>query len=138
MFAGTPPLVGLRLLIFDVASSAVGAKIVIIMDVKCAFLYGAAKRRIYIALLEQDPKHAGGRHLGLLKRSMYGTRDAPQVWQEEVERHMRQVGFCSSRLHPAAFWYTSHGLYVIARVDDVICTGPEASSEWFRTELRKH
>lgn len=134
LFAGTSPLRVLRLLLSDGASLTPWSKIILIMDVKCAFLYGAAKGNICISLTEQDPLHEG-RHLGLLKRSMYGTRDAPQVWQEDVERHMRKMGFKVSQLHPAIDWHTTWGLFVIAHVDDFICTGPEASLEWFRGEL---
>lgn len=42
LFAGTPPCLARRLLLSDVVSVEPGSKIVMSMDIRCAFLHGAA------------------------------------------------------------------------------------------------
>ena len=85
LFAGTPPLVTIRTLLSILAKRAfqeedMGA---MVLDVKGAFLHGKTKRNVYIWLPSEDPRSQEGL-MGKLNKAMYGTRDAPQVWQEEV------------------------------------------------------
>ena len=65
-----------------------GRRAIMVMEVKCAFLCGGCRRRIYIELPRQDPKHGTADLAGLLQKSMYGTRDAPQIWAKEVQKVM--------------------------------------------------
>ena len=92
MFAGTPPLYIIRaiLSIFATQDNHLENKLMI-LDVKGAFLYGEAKREIYIQLPIEDRMSHTGRYLGKLNKAMYGTRDAPQIWQEVVEGKMRSI-----------------------------------------------
>lgn len=137
LFAGTPPLLALRLLLSDVASVQPGSKVVMSMDVKWAFLYGLAKRQLCIELPLEDSLHDQGTHVGVLKRSMYGTRDAPQVWQEEVEKVMTGLQFPSSILYPSLYRCSKRSLLIIAHVDEFLCTGPEEEPFFSRQELGK-
>lgn len=66
---------------------------------------------------------------------MHATPDAPQLWQEEVEHHMRKPDFRVSQLRPAIYWNGKTNMFVIAHVDDFFCAGPDAPLQWFRTEL---
>ena len=96
LFAGTPPLAALRLLLAEAASrgEAKSRKIRYkVIDVKKAFLYGVMERILYIELPEQDPKAKDGKWVGRLKRTMYGTRDAPAAWQKMLGIVMRRIGF---------------------------------------------
>merc|ERR1712018_514255 len=67
-----------------------------LIDVKKAFLYGMIKRRVYIELPAEDPRAKEGNLVGRLLKTMYGTRDAPQVWQEEVQTAMKEIGYEAS------------------------------------------
>ena len=78
-FAATPPLEALRLLISDLMSGVgTGAEEVkmIILDAKKAHLHAQAERALYVEL----PAEAGG-GCARLVRSLYGTRDAPALWE---------------------------------------------------------
>ena len=44
-------------------------------NVKTAFLYGDARRSLYVELPPEDPLSASGRYVGKLDRAMYGTRE---------------------------------------------------------------
>ena len=63
------------------ATSAMGnpEKSIVIMDVKTAFLYGNSRRRIYIKIPDEDPRSTQRNKVGLLKKALYGTRDASQI-----------------------------------------------------------
>ena len=70
-----------------------GNQRVLLLDIKKAFLYGRISRSVYIELPEEDPMSRSGLYVGKLDKAMYGTRDAPAVWQEEVEKTMKALGF---------------------------------------------
>ena len=53
-------------------------------DVSCAFLYAKVHREIHIELPAEDPLAVEGKYVGRLKKALYGTRDAPQLWQKEL------------------------------------------------------
>ena len=61
-----------------------------VLDAKRAFHHGETKRSIYIRFPKEDPIHGEPGLLAKLQEAMYGTRDAPQVWQREVKRTMNE------------------------------------------------
>ena len=64
-----------------------------VLNVKKAFLYGAINRPVYIELPADDLVSAFGAYAGRVEKVMYGSRDAPQVWQPEVRKTMESLGF---------------------------------------------
>ena len=87
-----------------------GAKRTIMLaDVKTAFLYGDARRSLYVELPHENPLSATGRHVGKLERAMYGTRDAPMTWQDHVRETLR------------------------VHLDDLLCTGVRDDLMWLET-----
>lgn len=73
LFAGTPPLLALRMLLSDVASVQLGAKVVLAMDVKCAFLYRASSANLQVNYQCNTTFTMQG-DVGVLRRSKYGPR----------------------------------------------------------------
>ena len=62
-----------------------GAKRSIMLeDVKTTFLYCDARRSLHVELPPEDSLAASGRYVGKLERAMYGTRDAPMIWQDHL------------------------------------------------------
>ena len=55
-------------------------------DVKTACLYGDARRSLCVDMPPEDPLAASGRHVGKLERAMYGTQDAPMIWQDHLRK----------------------------------------------------
>ena len=49
------------------------------MDIKRAFFHATARREVYVELPQEDAQEG---MCGMLKKSMYGTRDAAQNWEE--------------------------------------------------------
>ena len=97
-----------------------------VLDVKRAFLYGQARRDIYLKLPNEDPCSAGGKMVGKLERSLYGTRDAPHIWQEELRGTMEAIGFKACSSHPGVYVHPASGAMAIAHVDDVLAIGSKS------------
>ena len=103
MFAGTPPLEALRYLVHDAATIEKGrTKVMMINDVARAFFEAKATRAVCIEIPEEDKAEKDWLHdnVGLLQRSLYGTRDAAMNWQEEVAREMKRWGLNKESITP--------------------------------------
>ena len=129
LFAGTPPLFAARLLVSLAAMNHHRGWRILGLDVACAFLYADCVRKLYIELPEMDKEAKSGNKVGLLLKALYGTRDAPKLWQEELKKTMEELGFESSALHPCVFWHQEMELFVIAHVDDLLAFGGVVGTE---------
>ena len=107
-----------------------------VLDVKRAFLYGKARRDIYIKLPPEDPMYGTG-VVGKLERSLYGTRDAPQIWQDELKSSMEELGFRSCLSNPGVYIQDETGVLAVAHVDDVLAVGSSCHLQNFQAQLHK-
>ena len=76
LFAPTSPLEGIKLVISSAASTGRSDTVILIVDVRRAYFYAPARRRIYVELPPQDRAPGDESMCGLLRVSLYGTRDA--------------------------------------------------------------
>ena len=81
------------------------------------------RRKAYIELPRPDPRSADERWVGKSERSLYGTRDGPQIWQQEVNNSLRKLGFQRSVFQPSVFTNKTRCLVVVIHVDDFLCSG---------------
>ena len=78
LFAATPPLEALKILLsLAVTLGCNPHKKLLFIDIKKAFFHALARRTVYVALPPEDSEPG---MCGLLRKSMYGTRDAAQNW----------------------------------------------------------
>ena len=81
LFAATPPLEALKLLISQMMTKGIGyfddkeAYVMDFIDIRKAYFHAKATRDVYIELPDED--HEEGM-CGELNKSLYGTRDAAQ------------------------------------------------------------
>lgn len=151
LFAATPPLQGLRLLLSWAAtmegrgagSSAVAPtksqrKAIMIADISRAFFEAPARRDVCAELPEEAL--AGGETtadtVGKLEASLYGTRDASANWQEEVNECMRAWGFPAGKCNPGTYIHKSKKIRCSAHGDDIACAGSAAELRWLKKKLR--
>ena len=106
-----------------------------VMDIKSAFLYADAERLVYVKLPESACR--GDLVYGRLRKAMYGTRDAPQLWQVHLSRTLSAMGFVESVLQPGMYRHPKRGVEAAAHVDDIIASGEKADLDWFVASLRK-
>jgi len=97
LFSSTPPLEAMRLLCSLYATkqrSIHGRKLkMALWDISRAHFYGTPKRKIYIELPSEEPAADGGKMCGLLEKSMYGTQDAPSIWQSHYSQILIDAGY---------------------------------------------
>ena len=92
LFAATPPLEALKI-ILSLITTANKGEIIMINDISRAFFHAPAKRRVYVHLPNED-KNGGDEELcGRLYYSMYGTRDAAETWLDAYSKPLIDIGF---------------------------------------------
>ena len=141
LFAGTPALEAIKMLVSIVASSSGGrvpTKRLMAMDIKRAFLHADMTREVYINLPPEAKEGDKEEMVGLLKKAMYGTRDAPQSWQAHVTSVLKQLGFSAGRANPCLFRHGACDILVSVHVDGFLCAGSPADLHWVRQQLDKH
>ena len=99
-------------------------------------MYGRIARSVYIELPEEDPMSKSGLYVGKLYKTMYGTRDAPAAWQEEVERTMRDLGFKPCISTPCLYYHMETKVRIVAHVDDMMCVGDKDELDKFLILLK--
>ena len=121
LFASTPPLQALKLLVSDAATvdsmarnSSKEEKAVMVNDVARAFFDAPISRDIAVELPVENGEGPGSEMVGLLQKSLYGTKDAAANFQREVKKFMREQGFVVgvynvSTFLPSATWITRDG-----------------------------
>jgi hypothetical protein len=128
LFSGTPSLFTLRLVLLHAAKGG-RTRGLMILDVKCAFLYGPCRRVIYIELPVQDPLY-GSDFVGVLRKAMYGTRDAPQIWACEVQGALESFGFIKSVFQPSVYFHREKNMIITVHVDDFLVSGELSDLDW--------
>ena len=129
LFAGTPPLEALRALISEASTLDTDeAKVIEVDDVSRAFFEADMQRSVCIELPEEDPMHACGEWVGQLQKALYGTRDAPQVWLEELGSTLQDMGFKASLHLPGLYYHKGREVMMVKHVDDLLCSGTETRS----------
>ena len=101
-----------------------------IADIKTAFLYGDARRALFIELPPEDPSYDGGKSIGRLKRSLYGTRDAPMIWSDHLRETLEEIGFKDSLTSPGFYHHPSRHAWLCVHVDDLVVAGPCDELVW--------
>lgn len=138
LFASTPPLFSARLVVSLAATKRSKLWNLMCLDISCAFLYAEAERKLYIEIPEGDPRAGDPSVVGRLREALYGTRDAPQLWQKTLAKVLNKVGFRSSKLQPGFFVHGCRELVLVTHVDDFLIAGPDTDLIWLRKELKKH
>ena len=81
LYASTPPLEALKVVLSEIATGKRGGKVVALVDVRRAYFYAPARRRVFVELPPEDYQPGDEHICGLLQYSLYGTRDAAQNWK---------------------------------------------------------
>nr|GFC24544.1 retrovirus-related Pol polyprotein from transposon TNT 1-94 [Tanacetum cinerariifolium] len=96
------------------------AFIVFQMDVKTAFLHGLLKEDVYVCQPEGfiDANHPS--HVYKLKKALYGLRQAPRAWYNELSTFLLQNNFFNGTIDPTLFIKCFHDDILVVYVDDII------------------
>lgn len=143
LFAATPPLEALRLLVSEAASVSrkddPEGKYMLIADISRAFFEAPAVRTVCVELpaeaFEDGSVNKG--QVGLLQLSLYGTRDAAANFQKEVAKFMKQQGFEQSKYNPCTYRHVGRRISVLVHGDDFVATGSRKNLLEFRAALSR-
>ena len=90
--AGTLPLEALKAIISIAASHSPEFSLMHV-DVSRVYFHAKARRTVLVKLPAEDCSGNDRGKIGLLKKSMYGTRDAASNWEETGKRHLENWGY---------------------------------------------
>ena len=121
MFAATPPLEAVRLLLSDLATRRrsgdrrkAGQRKALVIDVSKAHLHAFVKRDVYVAL---PPEVAEPGMCAKLIRSLYGMRDAPANWEELYSETLKSFKFLQGRASACCFYHPPRDLKCVVHGD---------------------
>ena len=119
------PVVGIEMIRLILSIAAAQDWDVYQMDVTNAFLYADEPGDIYIEQPEGDIV-GDPRVLKLkLNKSLYGTRQAPKNWYDEINGTFKKFGLTRSKVDQCLYFKISGNnlLVVLLYVDDIVITG---------------
>src|SRR5436189_2191398 len=104
------------------------------LDVETAFLNPELKEEIYMEVPEHffilEPKleasYQQKKFYLRLHKSLYGLKQATHEWFEEVDKHLKTIGFTASEADPNLYFKRSENLYLLLYVDDMLLIGTRA------------
>ena len=144
LFASTPPLEVLKLFVSDAATvdsmarnSSNEEKAVMVNDVARAFFEAPNSRELAVELPVEDGGGTGSEMVGLLQKSLYGTRDAAANFLRGVKKFRREEGFVVGVYNVSTFYHRQRGLRVMVHVDDFISIGSRESLSWMKCRLEE-
>ena len=136
LFAATPPLEALKVILSLTTSSNKG-EIIMINDISRAFFHAPAKRQVYVQLPTEDKGNGDEEMCGKLNYSMYGTRDAAQNWFDAYSQHLKDIGFTQGLASPCTFYNQQRGIRTYVHGDDYVSIGTSDQLKWLQTQLEK-
>jgi len=101
-------------------------KVLMVNDVARAFFEAPVKRNICLEL----PLEEGARpdEVGILKKSLYGTRDASANFQMEVKIVLTKAGFRQVKYNPSLYYHIERGIRTLVHGDDFPPWAPAGNS----------
>ena len=88
---------------------------------------------MYVELPDEDS--AEGK-CGRLLKSMYGTRDAAQNWEEHYSMVHKDIGFEQGRASSCVFRHKQRDIIVVIHGDDFTALGHEKDLDWYREQIQ--
>ena len=130
----------------EIATGKRGGKVVVLIDVRRAYFYAPARRRVFVELTTEDYQPGAEHMWGLLLHSLYGTRDAAQNWEEELASTLRDLKLTRRIACPCVWRGCMKGEDIVAtvHVDDITVGGERSAVELLikmiskRHEIKKH
>ena len=139
LFAATPPAAAQHLLLSMMVSrrSRRGQHYKLaFLDVRRAFFYALATEEVFVERLEED-RVPGEELVGLLRRSMYGTRSAAKSWQLQLGRDITALGFVQATSSPCLFWHSELDARLVVHGDDIWVLADSGSLATLMPRLHK-
>jgi hypothetical protein len=100
------------------------------MDVNTAFLYADLDEETYMEIPEGLNQGEHGDRVWKLKKCLYGLKQSPRKWNEEMDTTLRRLGFRASRVDPCVYVLQDENaaasVLIALYVDDLIIAAKDA------------
>ncbi len=90
----------------------------VFLDVRRAYFYAEATEEVFVELPNED-KEPGKDLVGLLLKSLYGTRSAAKNWQLYLAKDLKRFGFGQALSSPCIFYHPDHDARPVIHGDDL-------------------
>jgi hypothetical protein len=107
-----------------------------LLDVKCAFLNGELKDETYMRLPDSYAPNDGS--VCMLKRSIYGLRQAPRAWHTKLTADLATLGYTSFQDAESIFWRDKDNIkvFLLIYVDDILLlVSPHDAVKYVKEEI---
>jgi hypothetical protein len=108
---------------------------VAMFDISRAHFYGTARRRVFVDLVDEDKEKFGHDKCGLLKKSMYGTQDASNIWQDDYVGLLRDGGHKRGVSNGAIFYKEDTQTRSLVHGDDFFILGTQEDIDEYEKML---
>ena len=136
LFASTPPIEALRLILARAATIKSGRKnAVMTVDVSRAYFNAESTRDVYIEIPVEDRQPGDENKIGKLRLCLYGTRDAAHNWGEVVANQLIKNGNVRGSAFPSVYFNHQDDIAVMVHGDDYLCSGPPDALKKLRKQL---
>ena len=114
-----------------------GNKTMLVSDVSRAFFEAAARRKVAVILPDDalEPGENKDDVVGVLKQSLFGTRDAAVNFQREVKAMMENAGLTQLNYNASLYCNSKTGVRVMVHGDDFVAVGARDEVESFRKQV---
>ena len=102
-------------------------------DIGKAYFFAPATRNIFIEL---PPEDAAPGMVGMLEKSLYGTRDAAMNWAAAYTSVMLDMGFRKGKSSPCSFVHKEWDICTVVHGDDFLSVGPAENLKKMDTAMR--
>ena len=134
LYAGTPPLEALKALI-SIAANHKETFDIMHIDVSRAYFHAKAQRPVLIRLPVEDRMGTDAGKVGLMKKSMYGTRDAASNWECDWQKNVKKWGFQLGISSKNLFHHKENRVSGLTHGDDFVLTGPTKMLKEFKNGM---
>ena len=130
LFAATPPLEALRMLLSRAATitPSRGHRKLMFIDAKKAHLNPRCVDDVYIQLPEEAGQGPG--MCGKLEYWLYGFRKAASEWERFYASKLEEVGFARGTGCPVLFYHALRDIAVVVHGDDFVLCGEGVELQW--------
>ena len=106
------------------------------LDVRRAFFHAQATEEVFVELPEED-REAGKDLVGLLLKSMYGTRSASRNWQKQLGEDLKKLGYLQALSSPCLYCHVEEDARLVILGDDFWLLADQDGLDALKPELHR-
>ena len=127
----------MKLVISEAASSNQKETVLLVIDVRRAYFYARARRRVHIKLPEEDGGGLGSRQCGLLRERLCGTSDTAQHGECELGGFLEEIGLRRGQASTCLYAEEARGINASVHGVDVTVKASREDAEWLIQKFKE-